>query len=468
MNDHGFRIQRLCVNISPLPGSFLRQAGFEVAKREKEYVSELEPEQQLQELDQELPQEPAVMGAEVWKPRLLRPLKAFRHRNYRLFYGGQVISLTGTWIQQVALGWLVLQLTNSALLLGVVSSIGALPVLAFSLPAGVVADRFNKRNLLVLTQCCAMTLAFILAMLTHTHLINVYFIMGIGFLLGTVNSFDAPTRQSFVIEMVGREDLTNAIALNSAMFNSARIVGPAIAGALLAAVGTAGAFFVNSASFIAVIIGLLFMQVNHNVPMTHVTVAEGLKEGLQFIKRNRMVSGLLMLTAIVSIFSIPYAVLMPIFARDILKVGASGLGYLMSCVGAGALIGAVTLSSLGDIRWKGKLLLAGNLTFCTMLALFSFSGIWPLSLALLVGAGWGIMTNMALTNTLIQTCVPDQLRGRVMSVYTLMFLGLAPIGSLQAGVIAHWLGAPMAIRIGAAICATSALILSRRFVSSRA
>ncbi|HET6456179.1 MAG TPA: MFS transporter [Armatimonadota bacterium] len=449
-----------------------------MAKREKEYVSELEPEQQYQEADQALPQEPVTMGAEAWKPRLLRPLRAFRHRNYRLFFSGQVISLTGTWIQLVALGWLVLQLTNSALLLGVVSSIGALPILIFSLPAGVVADRFNKRNLIVLTQSCAMTLAFVLAGLTYKGVVNIYFIVAIGFLLGMVNAFDAPTRQSFVIEMVGREDLTNAIALNSAMFNSARIIGPAIAGALIAAIGTAGAFFVNGASFIAVITGLLLMQVNHRVPIVSASVAEGLREGFAFIKQNSLIAALLMLTAVVSIFSIPYAVLMPIFARDILHAGARGYGYLMSAVGSGALIGAATLSSLGDFpdrsghslrrcNWKGKLLLAGNLTFCTMLVIFSFSRILPLSLAVLVGAGWGMMTNMALTNTLIQTSVPDRLRGRVMSVYTLMFMGLAPIGSLQAGVIAHWLGAPVAIRIGAIVCATAALILSPRFIRSK-
>lgn len=442
--------------------------GFANAKSESEYVSDLQPEQKYQEADQTRPQEPAAMGAEAWRLRLLRPLKAFRHRNYRLFFSGQVISLTGTWIQQVALGWLVFQLTNSALLLGVVSSIGALPILAFSLLAGVVADRFNKRNLIVLTQTCAMTLAFVLAALTYKGIVNVYYIMAIGFLLGTVNAFDAPTRQSFVIEMVGREDLTNAIALNSAMFNSARIVGPAIAGALIAAIGSAGAFFVNGLSFIAVIVGLLFMQVNHQIPKVHASVVEGLKEGFAFIRENRMVAGLLMLTAVISIFSIPYAVLMPIFARDILKVGARGLGYLMACVGSGALIGAVTLSSLGDFRSKGKLLLAGNLTFCTMLVLFSFSRIWPLSMSLLVVAGWGMMTNMALTNTLIQTAVPDRLRGRVMSVYTLMFMGLAPIGSLQAGVIAYWLSAPVAIRIGAIICATAALVLSPRFARSNA
>ena len=464
MNSNGFRIGHHSFREWSIPS---HEGGFDSAEMESEYVSELEPEQQYQEADQALPQEPVTMGAEAWKPRLLRPLRAFRHRNYRLFFSGQVISLTGTWIQLVALGWLVLQLTNSALLLGVVSSIGALPILIFSLPAGVVADRFNKRNLIVLTQSCAMTLAFVLATLTYTHVVNIYFIVAVGFLLGMVNAFDAPTRQSFVIEMVGREDLTNAIALNSAMFNSARIIGPSIAGILLAAVGSAGAFFVNGASFIAVITGLLLMRVNHAVPTVHASVAEGLREGFGFIKQHSLIAPLLMLTAVVSIFSIPYAVLMPIFARDILHAGARGYGYLMSAVGSGALIGAATLSSLGDFKWKGKLLLAGNLTFCTMLVIFSFSRILPLSLGVLVGVGWGMMTNMALTNTLIQTSVPDRLRGRVMSVYTLMFLGLAPIGSLQAGVIAHWLGAPVAIRIGAIVCATAALILSPRFVKSQ-
>lgn len=414
-------------------------------------MNEFKPEQQLQE-------------TMTKAGKLPRQLTAFRHRNYRLFFGGQVISLTGTWLQQVAQGWLVLQLTNSALLLGVVGSISALPVLAFSLFAGVAADRYNKRNLIVATQTSAMVLALVMAALIRWDIVTIYHIAAIGFLLGTVNAFDAPTRQSFVIEMVGREDLTNAIALNSAMFNSARIIGPAVAGIVIAAVGIAGAYFLNGISFIAVIIGLLLMRVNYVAPTVNTSVSQHLKEGLRFIKGNRLVTALLTLTAFVSIFSMSYAVLMPIFARDILKVGAKGLGYLMASTGTGALIGAITLSSLGDFRAKGRLLLTGNLVFCVMLVLFSFSRLMPVSMALLVGAGWGMMTNMALTNTLIQTAVPDQLRGRVMSVYTLMFLGMAPLGSLQAGALAHWLGAPTAVRIGVSVCAIVALILSPRIV----
>lgn len=427
-------------------------------------MSDLEPDQRLQEVDQEMSQQTAALGVESKGIRIPHQLAAFKHRNYRLFFGGQIISLTGTWLQSVAQGWLVLQLTNSSLLLGVVSAIGSIPILAFSLTAGVVADRFNKRNLLVVTQAVMMILAFILAVLTHWGWVTVYHIIVLGFLLGTANAFDAPARQSFVIEMVGREDLTNAIALNSAMFNGARIAGPAIAGLVIAALGLAGAFFLNGASFIAVIAGLLMMQVNYVPRQSSHSASQELKEGLRFVRHHSMVLALLILAAMVSIFATPYAVLMPKFAADYLHLGAQGYGYLLSAVGVGALTGAITLSFLGDIRWKGKLLLAGNVVFCVMLVLFSYSRYLPISLALLYFVGWGMMTNMALTNTLIQISVPDQLRGRVVSVYTLMFMGMTPVGSLVAGVVAHVWNIPVAIRLGAVVCMASALLLSPRFV----
>lgn len=429
-------------------------------------MNELDPQQRLQSAGQELPQESPAMAAQAAGIRMPRQLTAFNHRNYRLFFGGQIVSLTGTWLQSVAQGWLVLQLTNSALLLGVVSSISTLPILFFSIPAGLAADRFPKRSILVITQVCAMILAFLLASLTHFGSITVYHVIAIGFMLGMVNAFDAPTRHSFVAEMVGREDLPNAIALNSAMFNGARIAGPAIAGAVIALAGIAGAFFLNGLSFIAVIAGLLMMKVDYVVPRVSVSVWQSLKECLRFVKRNRTVLGLLILTAVVSIFSMTYAVLMPIFARDILKVGPGGLGCLMSMVGLGALLGAITLSSLGNFLWKGKLLLTGNITFCVMQILFSYSRIWPLSLLLLIFMGWGMMTNMALTNTLIQTSVSDSIRGRVMSLYTLMFLGMAPIGSLQAGAIANALSPSAAMRIGSVICALTAVLLSPMFLNA--
>jgi MFS family permease len=420
-------------------------------------MESLDCDQELQEISQTLPQMPAGMNTEEPFSKLPRQLAALRHRNYRLFFFGQLISLVGTWIQSVALAWLVLQLTNKALLLGVSGAISALPFLLFSLPAGLVADRVSKRNLLVVTQTCMMLLALALALATHLKFVNIYYVFATGFLMGIANAFDAPTRQAFVVEMVGREDLPNAIAVNSAMFNGARMFGPAIAGAILAAFGTAGAFFINGLSFIPVIVGLALMRLSFEKTQAPVPHWQSLKDGLAYVRGNKMVKGLLMMTGVVSIFSMSYAVLMPIFARDILHVGARGFGYLMSMVGLGALGGAITISQLGDIRWKGKLLIVGNLCFCTMLTLFTFSRILPLSLALLLPAGWGIMLNMAMTNTLIQTTVPDHLRGRVMSFYTLMFLGMAPIGSLQSGVLAHWLGAPNAIRIGTAVCALAAV-----------
>lgn len=429
-------------------------------------MDEIETEQQLQEVDQMLPQEPTAIAAEAPVGRLPHSLRAFRHRNYRLFFFGQIVSLTGTWLQQVALSWLVYDITNSRFLLGLVGFVGSFPIMILSLPAGVIADRFSKRNIIILTQSSAMILAFALAILTHTGHVTVYQVMAINFLLGAVNALDAPTRHSFVIEMVGREDLPCAIALNSATFNGARILGPAAAGVIIAKIGSAGAFFLNGVSFIAVIIGLLLMRVRPVVHPAQASMIQGLKEAFAFVRRQSVVLSLLILTAIVSVFSMSYAVLMPVFAKDILGIGAQGLGFLMACTGIGALIGAVVVSSLGYMHKKGSLLLIGNLTFCAMLILFSFSRILSVSLVLLVIAGWGMMTNMSLTNTLIQTSTPDHLRGRVMSLYTLMFLGMAPIGSLQAGSIAQWLGAPWAVRIGATVCALAAIVLGPRIAEA--
>lgn len=396
------------------------------------------------------------------------PLRALRHRNYRLFFGGQIISLCGTWIQQVAHGWLVYQLTNSELMLGVVGSIGALPILLFSLPAGVAADRFHKRNVLVATQTGAMLLALTLGTLVYLDVIAIYHIMIIGFLLGIVNAFDATARHSFVIEMVGKRDLPHAIGLNSAMFNSARIIGPAVAGIVIAAAGMAGAFFANGISYLAVILGLSLIRLDGAAPAAnHDTVGDGFREGLRFVRKHRTITALLVLTMAMSIFGASYAVLMPVFAKKILHAQVGGLGYLMSCVGIGALIGAITVSCLGDLKAKGKYLLVGNLTFCTMLVLFSFSRTMPLSMALLLGVGWGMTTSMSLINTLIQTCAPDHLRGRVMSIYIMTFLGMGPIGNLQAGFVASHLGAPAAVRLGAIICATTALVLSPRLIRHR-
>jgi len=407
------------------------------------------------------PQEHAML--EPPDSRLPRQLTALKHRNYRLFFSGQLISVTGTWIQNVAQGWLVLLITdpsNRALLMGVASAIGSLPVLLFSLPAGLVADRVSKRNLLLVTQSSAMMLALALGELTHTDRVTIGIVIVIGFLSGTVNAFDAPTRQSFVIEMVGRRDLMNAIALNSAMFNGARIAGPAVAGVLIALVGLAGAFFINGASYIAVIIGLMLMRIDPKPAGRPTSALKGLGEGLRYIRINPLVKSLLALTATVSIFAVSYSVLMPIFVNDYLKGSAKELGYLVSSVGIGALLGALTLSSVSPARSKGKLLLTGNAVLCVALLAFSYTRQLWLSMCILPAVGWGMMTHLASTNTLIQLSVPDRIRGRVMSAYTLTLMGMAPIGNLSAGVLAQYLDVPWAIRIGAVATGLCALALS--------
>jgi len=402
--------------------------------------------------------------------RLPRGLSAFRHRNYRLFFSGQTISLTGTWMQSVAQSWLAVELTqpeNRALMLGVISAVSALPVLLLSLPAGLVADRFNKRNIIVVCQSSAMILALTLAALTYFQVINIYFLIAVGFLLGTVNSLDTPTRHSFVIDMVGREDLPNAIALNSAVFNAARIVGPAVAGLVIAAVGLAGAFFLNGLSYIAVIIGLMMMRVEPPATVRRGSAIQDLRRGIEFALHHRMISGLLLLTATVSVFATSYTVLLPMYVSDILGQNALELGYLMSAVGVGALAGAVTISALGNFQWKGRLLITGNIVFCLTLIAFSFTSDLRIALCLLPAAGWGIMTNMSMTNTLIQIATPNEMRGRITSLYTPMFLGMAPLGGIQAGGIAQLVGVPWAIRIGAMLTMTIGIALSPRFARAR-
>jgi len=408
----------------------------------------------------------------IVKPRLslaLQPtFRALRHRNYRLWWSGQLVSLTGTWMQTVAQSWLVFQLTNSAFLLGLTGFIGSLPILLLSLWGGVVADRVRKRNLLVATQTTAMLQAFLLAFLTLSGRVRVEHVLIMAAILGVVNAFDAPTRQAFTVEMVGKEDLMNAIALGSTLFNAARILGPAIAGVLVAIIGPGGCFTVNGVSFLAVIAGLLAMRLP---PSPRVATSESalhnLQEGLAYVRSNSTVLSLLALVGTTSLFGMSYATLMPIFARDVLRVGAQGLGFLTATAGIGALIGALTLASLGRFRRKGLLLTAGNLLFPTALAAFALSRFFPLSLLCLMLAGWAMVAQNATANTLVQTTVPDHLRGRVMSVYTMLFMGMMPFGNLQAGTIASRFGAPFAVGLGATICALAALLILWRLPQLR-
>ena len=384
--------------------------------------------------------------------RIPKMFSALRHYNFRLFWFGQMISLVGTWMQNVGQGWLVLQLTNSAFLLGLVSASGALPVLLFSSFGGVLADRFNKRNLIVITQISATICALILALLTLTKQVQYWQIIIIASCLGTVMALDAPTRLCFVIEMVGREDLLNAIALNSSVFNMARIIGPAIAGLIIGSIGVGLCFLFNGVSFLPVILGLLIMKGNFEpIKGARESFVQTYKQGFSYIRKDKRVISFLALVACSSIFIMPYAMLMPIFARDILKVGPRGLGLLLAAAGAGALIGALNLAALGNFKKKGRLVFWGSLIFTAGVFFFSFSANFYICLLLLFFVGWGMIIQNASINSLLQTMVSDQLRGRVMSLYTLTFIGMMPIGSLLAGFLANYFGAQLALRIGAII-----------------
>jgi MFS family permease len=374
-------------------------------------------------------------------------------RDFRIYWFGMLVSLIGTWLQGMAQSWLVFELTNSAFLLGMVGFLNSLPMFGLSLLGGVVADRVNKKSVLLFTQSAFMALAFILAILTQLKLITAPEVMFMAVLNGVVMAFDAPARHAIVVELVGRERLLNAIALNSAAFNSSRIIGPALAGILVAVIGMSGCFYINGLSFLAVIAALLMIKVHPS----HHKEARGLfirdlVEGLNFIRKSRIIMILVSIVGITSLFGISYVILMPIFARDILQVGLRGLGMLMSAAGCGALIAALSLAALGDFKPKGKFLLASCMIFSLGLMLFSLSKVYVLSLALLVVVGWGSVMAISLINTLLQQIVPDHFRGRLMSVFMFTFAGVLPFGNLIAGSLTQAWGAPRTVFAGAALC----------------
>jgi len=395
-------------------------------------------------------------------------VRALRHPNYRLFFGGQLISLTGTWMQMVAQSWLVYRLTGSAVLLGFVGFSSQIPVFLLASLGGSVADRLNRRRILVTTQTAAMLLAFLLAALTLTGHVEVWHVFGLASLLGITNAFDIPTRQAFVVDMVGKEDLINAIALNSSMINGARIVGPAVAGMLLDAFGEGWCFFANGVSFLAVIAGLLLMSMTAQtrVPLPGSALAS-IIEGFRYIKHMRPIRALLLLLGLVSLMGMPYAVLMPIFADQILHGGARGLGLLMGATGLGALAGSVTLAAKNGIHGLGRWVALAAVGFGISLVLFSLSRSFWLSAALLLPVGFCMIIEMASSNTLIQSLVSDELRGRVMAVYSMMFMGMAPFGSLLAGTLAHSLGAPPTVALGGIACIAGALVFTWRLPALR-
>jgi MFS family permease len=396
---------------------------------------------------------PSKTGPSKWSTAL----RALRHRNFQLFFSGQLISLIGTWMQSVAQAWLVYSLTKSALLLGSVGFASQIPVFLIAPFGGITADRVNRQRLVIATQIASMILAGILAWLTLSGRIHVWHIFALAGLLGVVNAFDIPGRQSFLVDMVGKEDLMNAIALNSSMFNGARVIGPAIAGILVSKIGEGWCFGANAISYIAVIVGLLLMRV-HSAPRTsNHSPLEDIVEGFRWVNQTKIIRALLLLIGLISLVGMPYTVLMPIFADKILHGGARGLGILMGATGVGALLGALTLAAKTGVKGLGRWIAITCAGLGVSLCLFAFSTSFWLSAAFLLPAGYSMMLQMACSNTLIQTMVPDQLRGRVMSVYSMMFMGMAPFGAFFGGALAHRIGAPITVAAGGVACVIGAV-----------
>jgi len=395
------------------------------------------------------------VGGITWR----HTFRALRHRNYRLFFWGQLVSLIGTWMQQTAMMWFVYDRTNSKLLLGVVAALGSAPMLFSSVWGGSLADLYPKRSILVLTQSAQMLCAFLLAAGVWLGFATPAFIMVVAAFNGTAMGFDMPARQAFTVEMTSREDLLNAISLNSSIVNGARVVGPSIAGLMIAAVGVAMCFFLNGLSFIAVIAGLLLMRLPpFKRKIEIVSAGEHAWEGIVYSMRHPRVRTILGLFLAVGVFGWSYAVLMPAFARDVLGRGANGYGVLMSASGTGAFVGALMVATYGHLFAPRKLALGGVWLFSAAMLAFSFTRSFSLALLFLFAAGFGMLLFFSTSNTLLQTIVPDEMRGRVMGVWSLVFGAMIPLGSLEAGAVAHWLGTALAIAFGAIICAVSALV----------
>ncbi len=392
-------------------------------------------------------------------------LRALRSRNYRLFVAGQSVSLVGTWMQQVAMSWLVYRLTGSAFLLGVVGFSSQIPTFLLAPVAGVLADRCNRRRLLIITQALAMLQAAVLAAAVLSGVVQVWHIVVLSLLLGVVNAFDIPIRQAFVVDMISqREDLGNAIALNSSMVNGARLIGPAIAGLLVASVGEGVCFILNSVSYLAVMVALAAMRLD---PSPHLQkqgrhVFQELREGIIYAFGFGPIRSILLLVALVSLTGMPYSVLVPVFAKEVLHGGAHTFGFLMTAAGGGALAGTVYLASRRSVLGLGRLIVLATVLFAAGIAGFAVSTNLPLSLLALVIAGFGAMTLVASSNTILQTILEEDKRGRVMSFFTVAFMGMAPFGSFGAGAMAGIIGLRETLLLGAACCLVGAVVFARQ------
>lgn len=403
---------------------------------------------------------PSVMAESAGE---LRPLAAmfrsFRHRDFALFWTGNFLSNIGTWMQNLALGWLVLEITNSPFLLGLNGFLGSAPSLFFSLPGGAIADRLNRRKLMVASQTAMMVLALILAILTSFRVVTIAEILAISFLTGLASALNNPAYQAIVPDLVGREDLTNAVALNSAQFNMSRAIGPTLAGLALGSLGAAGCFYLNSVSFLALIIALLAITVPSHAVEKGPSVWAAMLEGLRYAGQHRSLILLLSVPAFLSLLGLPFVVLMPVFARDLLKVGASGLGYLMAGAGIGAVISALTLAAQGRIRRRTNFIVGCAALFSLALILMSRTQSFIQAFLLLIILGATMVGALSLTNSTLQTTSPPEFRGRIMGMYNLAVIGLSPLGSLQAGALAEARGVRFALTLGGTVCLAYFLLL---------
>ena len=411
--------------------------------------------------------EPVELVQEATSPRAEPPLTgwqrtfaALRHRNYRLWFQGQLVSMVGTWMQVTAQGFLVFQLTHSTAYLGYVGFASGVPSLLFMLFGGVIADRVARRKLLVMTQSTMMLLAFILAGLSFAQLVQPWHIILLALALGTANAFDAPAAQAFVLELVDRQDLTNAIALNATLFNLATVVGPTVAGLTYAAVGPAWCFTLNGMSFIAMIVALIRMRLPTHMPTPRAQSALAqLREGVRYTLAQPLLRTLIAVPAVAALFGTAYATLLPAWAVEVLGGDAATNGLLQSARGAGSLLGALMIAAVGYAGRRGRWLTIGTFVYPLVLLVFAAVRTVPLSVAVLIGVGWGGMLIFNMANTLVQSHVSDELRGRVMSIYSLAFFGGMPLGALWSGALGHTIGAPLAIVVGALIVLGFAILL---------
>jgi MFS family permease len=379
-------------------------------------------------------------------------LSALRHRDFRLFIIGQFVSLCGTWIQTVAQGWLVLQLTDSAFKVGLVTTLGTLPILLFTLYGGVVADRVDKRRMVLLLQCGMLLEALSLGILTYLGHITVEWVMGLALFFGTLSAFEVPARQSLVAEIVDREDLLNAIALGSSSFNLARVIGPAVAGVLISTVGLAACFFANAASYLAVIASLVMMRVRSETEPSTVPAWSALLEGVRYVFGNPWPRALIALIATFSVFGFSFMTMMPVFARNALGLDAAGYGALVSTVGLGAATGAIGMAGLGGQARRARLVIGSSVLFGLLLTGAALAPNFPIALLLFTLTGCTMALNGILANTMLQLQAPDHLRGRVMGFYSFTVLGMGPFGALQAGWISEHYGVRTALALGGAVC----------------